>query len=93
MLVNAAPLLLAAASSPVAPIIGFSYSSAEAERAREARLDTLVSPADQDAWMKRLTDRPHHVGSAAGHENALWMAEQLKSWGFTSLPQEYLAMK
>lgn len=31
--------------------------------------------------MRRLSARPHHVGSAYDKENAEWIAAQLKSWG------------
>ena len=31
--------------------------------------------------MRRLSARPHHVGSAYDKDNAEWIAAQLKSWG------------
>jgi N-acetylated-alpha-linked acidic dipeptidase len=33
-------------------------------------------------YMKRLTARPHHVGSAYDKDNAEWMLARFKEWGF-----------
>ena len=78
----------AAASSP-APILGFSPSAAEAQRALEARLDAGLDPALLGEWMRRVAARPHHVGSPHGRENADYLAGLFREWGFETRIEEY----
>src|SRR6266446_4648357 len=77
-----------AATSP-APILGFSPSAAEAQRALEARLDAGLDPALLGDWMKRLAGRPHHVGSLHGRANAETLAGLFREWGFETRIEEY----
>ena len=62
--------------------MGFSSDSSQKQRALEAKFDSYLKPENLRAWMKRLSARPHHVGSAYGKENAEFMAGLFKSWGF-----------
>ncbi len=39
--------------------------------------------------MKRLSARPHHLGSKYGKENAEFIASQFKSWGFDTKIEEF----
>lgn len=48
----------------------------------ERRFDSLIHEPELDSWMKRLSSAPNHVGSAHNKENALWILEQFKSWGW-----------
>ena len=64
------------------PLLGFRAEAAAAQRAREAELDARVSPAEMREWMRRLTSRPHHMGSEWGRANAEWMRELFASWGY-----------
>jgi N-acetylated-alpha-linked acidic dipeptidase len=77
-----APARPAAAAPDGAPLFGFDAAGAAAERALEASFDASIDPADQRAWMKRLTARPHHVGSPYGKENAEFLASLFRSFGF-----------
>jgi N-acetylated-alpha-linked acidic dipeptidase len=81
--------LVAQAPLSAAPPFGFSLEAGRAQRALEARFDAELVAADQDAWMKRLTARPHHVGSAWGKANAEWMVEQFRAWGFEAELEEF----
>ena len=63
-------------------LLGFSPESAARELALEKQLDEHLAPGDLRAWSKRLSSRPHHVGSSMGRENAEWIAGQLRSWGY-----------
>ncbi|HYX42944.1 MAG TPA: transferrin receptor-like dimerization domain-containing protein, partial [Pyrinomonadaceae bacterium] len=40
-------------------------------------------------WLKRLSARPHHVGSPYGKENAEFLAAQFRSWGFDTQIEEF----
>jgi len=71
------------------PIRGFSAEGAKAQHALEARMDAAIKPGNLDAWMKRMTARPHHLGSAFDKENAEFIAAQFKSWGYSTEIVEY----
>jgi N-acetylated-alpha-linked acidic dipeptidase len=63
-------------------LLGFSDTSSAAQRARETRFDALLDPNDQRTWMKRLTARPHHLGSPYDAENAKYLASLFTSFGY-----------
>jgi N-acetylated-alpha-linked acidic dipeptidase len=71
------------------PILGFGTESIAEQRALEARFDSTLNPEDLRAWMKRLSARPHHLGSAYGKENAEFIAAQFRSWGFDTQIEEF----
>ncbi|MBA3342206.1 MAG: M28 family peptidase [Gemmatimonadaceae bacterium] len=76
---------LLVASSPSAsdkPLLGFSTEGAARQRALETRFDALLRKDNLREWMKRLTARPHHVGSPYGKENAEFIAAQFRAWGY-----------
>jgi N-acetylated-alpha-linked acidic dipeptidase len=81
-------LLCALLSAQAAPafdeksLTGFNAESAEAQRALEARFDSLLKKENMREWMRRLSARPHHVGSAYDKENAEFMAGLFRSWGY-----------
>lgn len=53
-----------------------------AQKALEVRFDSFLNPANQRDWMRRLSARPHHLGSAYGNQNAEWMASMFRAWGY-----------
>jgi N-acetylated-alpha-linked acidic dipeptidase len=59
-----------------------SPASSPAARAREERFAALPSPDHMREAMRRLTARPHHLGSAYGRENAEWMLARFREWGW-----------
>ena len=62
-------------------MLGFSAESARAQTALEARFDSGLNPNNLRDWMKRISARPHHIGSAFNKENADFIASQFRSWG------------
>ena len=64
------------------PMSGFSDARAGRQRALEARYDALLRKENLREWMRRLSARPHHVGSAHGRDNAEFMAGLFRSWGY-----------
>src|SRR5215212_513553 len=81
------------AQAAVAPedktLTGFGAESAEAERALEARFDALLKKENMREWMRRLSARPHHVGSAYDKENAEFMAGLFRSWGYDAAVERF----
>jgi len=67
---------------PSAPIRGFTAEGARAQHELEARFDAVLSPDSLESWMRRMSARPHHVGSPFGKTNAEFMAAQFRSWGY-----------
>jgi len=61
---------------------GFFPQSVQAERDLEARFKTMPEPARMREAMRRLSARPHHVGSAYDRDNAEWILGQFKSYGW-----------
>src|SRR2546429_581588 len=82
-LVASAPgaLPLAAAPSPTTDLRGYSTDAAKAERDWEAKLRAIPSPDSLREYMRRLSARPHHVGSPYDKDNAEWILSKFKEWG------------
>lgn len=70
-------------------LLGFSKEAAQAQRELEARLDEDIDAAEQLEWLRRLSAKPHHVGSRASKENAEYIAGLLESWGYDVEIAEY----
>jgi N-acetylated-alpha-linked acidic dipeptidase len=70
-------------------IYGFTASRAESQRRLEARLDSSLKADNLHAWVKRMTARPHHVGSPYGREVANFLADQFRGWGYETRIEEY----
>jgi N-acetylated-alpha-linked acidic dipeptidase len=64
------------------PLRGFFAQSAAAERDLETRFRAMPDPARMREAMRRLSARPHHVGSPYDRENAEWILDQFKSYGW-----------
>jgi N-acetylated-alpha-linked acidic dipeptidase len=88
ILAAASPALPQAAGAP-APLLGFSTERAAAQRDLEARFDGQLQAGNLREWMKRLSARPHHVGSPWDKENAEFMADLFRSWGFDTRIEEF----
>jgi N-acetylated-alpha-linked acidic dipeptidase len=64
------------------PLRGFFPQSVQAERDLEARFKAMPDPARMREAMRRLSARPHHVGSPYDKDNAEWILAQFKSYGW-----------
>ena len=74
-------LLLGLAPSPTDELRGFTAESAKAEREWEAKFRAIPSPDSLREYMRRLSARPHHVGSPYDKDNAEWILAKFKSFG------------
>jgi N-acetylated-alpha-linked acidic dipeptidase len=70
-------------------IAGFSDPAALRQRQLEAKFDAVLKPENLRNWMKRLSARPHHLGSAYGKQNAEFIASQFRSWGFDTKIEQF----
>lgn len=70
-------------------IQGFTAETAKTEFTLEEKFDSYLKTDNIDQWMKRLTARPHHLGSPAGKEYAEWMRDQFRSWGYEAEIETY----
>jgi N-acetylated-alpha-linked acidic dipeptidase len=78
-----------ASQSADKPLLGFDPAGASAERALEARFDSLLKRDNLRETMKRLSARPHHVGSPYDKENAEFILSLFRSWGFDAQIEEF----
>jgi len=70
-----------ARSNDSAPLEGFSAEASAAERNWEEQFRALPSPDNMREYMKRLSARPHHVGTASDKENAEWILAKFQEFG------------
>jgi N-acetylated-alpha-linked acidic dipeptidase len=70
-------------------LLGFSAASSARQTALEQKFDSILKRENLREWMKRLSARPHHVGSPYGKENAEFMASLFKSWGFETEIEQF----
>jgi N-acetylated-alpha-linked acidic dipeptidase len=71
------------------PMRGFTTASAKAQREWEAKFRAIPDPARMREAMRRLTLRPHHLGSAYGKDNAEWLRAQYASYGFDATIERF----
>lgn len=70
------------AQSPPRVIHGFLPESVSRELDLEAKFDRTLNRQNFQQWMKRMSAKPHHVGSPGSKATAEFIAEQFKSWGY-----------
>jgi N-acetylated-alpha-linked acidic dipeptidase len=69
------------AQGPVT-LTGFDSAGAAIQQQLEKQFMDAVRRDDLKGWLERLAAKPHHVGSPHDKENAEFIAELFKSWGF-----------
>ncbi len=63
------------------PLVGYSPQSSQSERDWEKKFRTVPDPSNLREYMRRLSARPHHVGSPYDKDNAEWILAHFKEWG------------
>jgi len=69
------------AGSNQAGLVGYSPRAGQNEREWEAKFRAIPDPANLREYMRRLSARPHHVGSPYDKDNAEWILAHFKEWG------------
>ncbi|MGC1388358.1 MAG: transferrin receptor-like dimerization domain-containing protein [Steroidobacteraceae bacterium] len=87
LLLAAAPMLWAqAGADPSAAdrsaMLGYSAQGAARQEEWEGKFRDGISPANIRENMRRLSARPHHVGSPYDRDNAQWILAKFREWGF-----------
>jgi N-acetylated-alpha-linked acidic dipeptidase len=63
------------------PLVGYSPRSSSTERDWETKFRAIPEPNNIREYMRRLSARPHHVGSPYDKDNAEWILARFKEWG------------
>ena len=63
-------------------LYGYTTASSKTQRDWEKKLQDGISRDNLRESMRRLTARPHHVGSPYDKDNAEWILARFKEWGF-----------
>lgn len=72
----------APAASAQERLYGYTSRSSVTERDWEKKFQDGISRDNLRESMRRLTARPHHVGSPYDKDNAEWMLARFKEWGY-----------
>jgi N-acetylated-alpha-linked acidic dipeptidase len=70
-------------------MLGFTAASSRDERALEARFDSQLNSEKLRTWMKKISARPHHIGSAYNKETADFIAGLFRSWGYDTRLEQF----
>ncbi|MEO5799738.1 MAG: transferrin receptor-like dimerization domain-containing protein [Gemmatimonadales bacterium] len=71
------------------PLRGFTAANARIQREWEGKFRALPEPARMREAMRRLSLRPHHVGSPYDKDNAEWLRAQFASYGFDATIERF----
>ena len=85
----AALVLLTAAAREDSEMRGYTAESAKIERNWEAKFRAIPEPGRMREALRRLSARPHHVGSPYGKDNAEWLRDQFRSYGWDANIEEF----
>jgi N-acetylated-alpha-linked acidic dipeptidase len=70
-------------------ILGFFGDHNTAEMKLEQQFDSYLDKTDLRTWLKKLSARPHSIGSPYCKENAQYIDSLYRSWGFDTKIEEF----
>jgi N-acetylated-alpha-linked acidic dipeptidase len=70
-------------------IRGFTAANAKIQRDWEQKFRAIPEPSRMRESMRRLSARPHHLGSPYGKDNAEWLRAQYASYGFDATIERF----
>jgi N-acetylated-alpha-linked acidic dipeptidase len=68
---------------------GFTTQSSQSERQWEEKFKAIPEPARMREAMRLMSAHPHHVGSAYGKQNATWIRDQFRSYGWQAEIEQF----
>jgi N-acetylated-alpha-linked acidic dipeptidase len=88
-LIAASAFTLSANSTDIAPLRGYTPAHSTDELAWEKKFQAIPEPDRIKENLRRLSARPHHVGSPYDKDNAEWLLAQLKSYGLDAQIEQF----
>jgi N-acetylated-alpha-linked acidic dipeptidase len=85
----ALPLLATARADGDGPLLGFTPEASALQRDLESRFDERLKADNLREWMKRMTARPHELGSKNGKDVAEFAAARFRAWGYETRVEEF----
>jgi N-acetylated-alpha-linked acidic dipeptidase len=70
-------------------LVGYSPRSSQSEREWETKFRAIPDPRNLRESMRRLSARPHHVGSPYDKDNAEWILAHFKEWGLDAHIEQF----
>jgi N-acetylated-alpha-linked acidic dipeptidase len=77
------------ASTQISTIDGFSDQASAAEQRIEAQFRSIPAPASAKEHLRRLTLEPHIAGSKEDYDTAVYVRDQMRSYGLAADLREY----
>lgn len=74
------------------PIRGFSPEEAQQQRQWEEKFKAIPEPGRIRAYLERMSQKPHHAGSAGSKAVAEYTAGLLREWGLDTSIEEFEAL-
>lgn len=71
------------------PMLGFTSESADEQRRLETLFNEQINRDNLREWMERITAEPFFVGTPHNKENAEWVADLFRDWGYDTEIVEY----
>ena len=72
-----------------AAIVGVSLSVSAQNAGWDAKFRAIPDPKNIGEYMRRMSARPHHLGSAYDRDNAEWILAKFKEWGWDAKIETY----
>ena len=72
-----------------ASLVGYSPRAGQSEREWETKFRAIPDPTNLREYMRRLSARPHHVGSPYDKDNAEWILAHFKEWGLDAHIEQF----
>ena len=70
-------------------VLGSLDAAAQQGQAWDARFRAIPEARNLEAYVRIMSARPHHLGSAYGKENAEWILARFKQWGWDAQIENY----
>ncbi|HEY0722399.1 MAG TPA: hypothetical protein VGD41_00080, partial [Pyrinomonadaceae bacterium] len=83
------PLTFTRIVSAQTPIDGFTANRAAAERRWEEQFRAVPNPKSAREHLRRLTIEPHIAGTKEDYDTAVYVRDQLRSYGLAAELKEY----
>ncbi len=77
------------AAASQASLVGYSPRASQNEREWETKFRAIPDPTNLREYMRRLSARPHHVGSPYDKDNAEWILSHFKEWGLDAHIEQF----